>query len=43
MDLILSAVFATDGGVAEARGNLTSVRGGVDSIFVVSGEPTREN
>jgi hypothetical protein len=33
MDLVLSAVFATDGGVTEARGNLTRVQGGVDSIW----------
>ena len=41
MNLIVSAVFAMDGGVAEARGNLTNVQPEVDSIFVVSGANPR--
>ena len=42
MNLIVSAGFAMDGGVAEARGNLTKVRRGVDSIFVASGSQPAE-
>ena len=29
--------FSTDGGLTEARGNLTGVQRGVDSILVISG------